>query len=77
MHTLIAMAAGGHGTAIVPSFALPTIRRFGAGVARLTEPAVKVDFYGITKKGREPAPMIGVFEQALTEVATQRCEAQA
>ncbi|WP_124081449.1 LysR family transcriptional regulator [Pigmentiphaga humi] len=71
MPTIIAMAASGFGIGFVPSFALPTCLRLGVEVARLQRPSVAVDFYRITKKGREVPRLVDPFVASLVEVAHQ------
>lgn len=73
MPTLIAMAGQGFGIGIVPSFALPTCRRLGLEVARLRRPTVDMDFFRITKKGREAPRMVDPFVKSVVEVGRAAC----
>jgi len=69
MPTIIAMAAGGFGIGFVPSFALPICQRLGVEVALLQRPSVEIDFYRITKKGRETPRLVDPFVASFVEVA--------
>lgn len=59
--TLIAMVAAGMGTAVVPSYARSACLRYGVEMARLTQPATPLSFYGITKRGRAEAETMAEF----------------
>ena len=59
--TLIAMVAAGMGSAIVPSYAAAACRRHGVRTAMLAEPAARLDFYRITKRGRAAASTMDDF----------------
>jgi DNA-binding transcriptional LysR family regulator len=61
--TLLAMAEAGLGSAIVPSFALAVAGRYDVQLAWLTQPRVNLDFYQITRKGREENPALGEFSR--------------
>jgi DNA-binding transcriptional LysR family regulator len=63
--TLIAMAAAGMGTAVIPTFALLACDRYQVRCDVLTHPIVPVGFYRVLKKGREPAPAMEDFTDAL------------
>jgi len=74
LHTAIGMAAAGLGGVILPSYALPACRAFGAEVARLSQPESWVDFHRITRKGRAIPPAVQLFVEALGEVASRLWE---
>lgn len=52
LDTIVAMVEAGHGTGIVPSYALPACERRRVQVSRLTNPTVPIDFYQIRSRGR-------------------------
>ena len=49
------------GSAIVPSYAAAACRRHGVRTAMLAEPAARLDFYRITKRGRAAASTMDDF----------------
>jgi DNA-binding transcriptional LysR family regulator len=51
--TIVAMVEAGHGTGIIPSFALPACHRHRVGISRLTNPTVPVDFHLIRNRSRK------------------------
>jgi len=51
--TIVAMVEAGHGTGIVPSFALPACQRRGVRTSRLINPIAPVDFYQIRSRSRK------------------------
>jgi LysR family carnitine catabolism transcriptional activator len=53
LDTIVAMVEAGHGTGIIPSFALPACHRRRVGICRLTNPAVPVDFHLIRSRSRK------------------------
>jgi DNA-binding transcriptional LysR family regulator len=53
LDTIVAMVEAGHGTGIVPSYALPACERRRVQVSRLTNPTVPVDFYQARSRGRK------------------------
>ena len=74
LHTAIGMAAAGLGSVVLPSYALPACRAFGADVARLSQPESWVDFYRITRKSEAMSPAVQLFVESLTEVASRLWE---
>jgi DNA-binding transcriptional LysR family regulator len=52
LDTIVAMVEAGHGTGIVPSYALPACERRRVQTSRLTNPTVPIDFYQIRSRGR-------------------------
>jgi len=62
--TLIAMVGAGAGSAVVPSYAIAACRRHGVQTALLAEPEAALNFYRITRRGREPASMMADFVEA-------------
>jgi DNA-binding transcriptional LysR family regulator len=65
--TLIAMVAAGMGAAIVPSFAMVACRRQPVHTRALKSPAVPLNFYRISRRGREVAPAASAFTAMLIE----------
>jgi DNA-binding transcriptional LysR family regulator len=65
-NTLVAMVEAGSGFAVVPSFARAS--RYCVRFADLTSPRISLDFYLITKKGREVHPALPDFSRTLTKV---------
>jgi DNA-binding transcriptional LysR family regulator len=63
--TLIAMAADGMGTAIVPSLAMLACRRYKVRCDLLADPAVFLGLYRITKRGRSKTSAMGEFTDTL------------
>jgi LysR family transcriptional regulator, carnitine catabolism transcriptional activator len=53
LDTIVAMVEAGHGTAIVPSYALPACQRRRVRMSRLINPTVPVDFYQIRSRCRK------------------------
>ena len=53
LDTVVAMVEAGHGTGIVPSYALPACQRRRVVASRLINPNVPVDFYQIRSRGRK------------------------
>lgn len=70
--TLIAMVSVGAGTAIMPSYSVDACRRYGVQAAILTEPKVTLDFYQITKRGRQSGEMVERFIEAFRNAAVAR-----
>jgi DNA-binding transcriptional LysR family regulator len=53
LDTIVAMVEAGHGTGIIPSFALPACQRCRVRTSRLVNPTVPVDFYQIRSRSRK------------------------
>ena len=68
-NTLLGMVEAALGCAIVPSFARQA-QRYRVKFADLTHPRISLDFYQITKKGREVNPHLGEFSSLLAKVLT-------
>ena len=67
-HTLLAMAEGGMGCAVVPSFAELSAGRYEVRFSQLVSPKVGIDFFQITKKGREQNAALREFTGCLVDV---------
>jgi DNA-binding transcriptional LysR family regulator len=68
--TLIAMAAAGVGTAIIPSYAMSACRRHRVRTAMLDEPAASLNFYRVTRRGRAAASAMAAFTDSFISAAT-------
>ena len=66
-NTLLGMVEAGLGNAVVPSFARQA-QRYRVRFAALTGPRVSLEFFQITKKGREVNPLLADFSRALARV---------
>lgn len=66
-HTLLAMVEAGLGHAVLPSFARLSGPRYRVRFAALSQPKVSLDFFQITKKGRETNPLLAAFSAALAD----------
>jgi DNA-binding transcriptional LysR family regulator len=53
LDTIIAMAEAGHGSGIIPSFALPVCQYRSVVMTRLVNPTVSLDFYPDLESGSE------------------------
>jgi LysR family carnitine catabolism transcriptional activator len=61
LDTIVAMVEAGHGTGIVPTYALPACQRRRVVISRLTNPTVPVDFYQIRSRSRKLSPAAEEF----------------
>jgi DNA-binding transcriptional LysR family regulator len=71
VETIIAMAAAGAGSAIIPSIALAIRGHEPLEVARLIEPTLRVGVYLITKRGRQKPAVLPQFTGLLLNVLPQ------
>ena len=69
--TLIAMVRAGIGHAIVPSFALEQCLLQGLSVGMLTEPAVHIDLFLVSRRGTKPKPAAVELAAALRRAASR------
>ncbi len=60
LETAVALAEGGFGVTVIPSFALAVCQRYRVGVSRLTPP-VRFNFCRIVKTGRSPNETLESF----------------
>lgn len=58
IQTIIAMVESGHGVAALPSFVISACERYNVIAHPLIDPIVQVEFYAVTKKGREKTETI-------------------
>jgi DNA-binding transcriptional LysR family regulator len=63
--TLIAMAASGMGTTILPSLAMLACQRYKVRCDLLVEPKVALGLYQISKRGRSKTPAMAEFTDTL------------
>ncbi len=68
IETVIGMASGGAGAAIIPSIALAMCWNNALEVARLTAPALNVGLYLITKRGRAVPAVLDQFTSVVMRV---------
>ncbi|WP_326538310.1 LysR family transcriptional regulator [Pseudorhodoferax sp.] len=66
-HTLLAMVEAGLGHAVLPSFAQLSGPRYRVRFTALSQPRVSLDFFQITKKGRELNPLLAAFSSTLSD----------
>jgi DNA-binding transcriptional LysR family regulator len=65
LDTQIGLVEAEEGIAIIPSFAIPACRHRELAMSELVEPAVGLEFYQITKRGRELPAEAAEFSQFL------------
>ena len=53
IQAMIAMVEAGHGVAVLPAFVAPACARYEVAVQMLVEPLVPIDFFVVSKKGRQ------------------------
>jgi len=68
--TAIALVEAGYGSAIVPSFVLPMCERFEVTCQTLGSPVAPIDFFMVTKKGREASDLVAMFADAVSQTMT-------
>jgi len=74
LESLVGMVAAGVGPAILPSFAKPESRYSEILSATLVDPAIKMDFHMLTKKGRTQPAALEAFTETLCEVIQELIE---
>lgn len=67
LETVLAMAAAGIGSAIVPTFTRPACRRYGLRMIGLRAPEAGFDFYRISRKGAALGPAVALLIGLLRE----------
>jgi LysR family carnitine catabolism transcriptional activator len=67
LETIIAMVEAGHGTAIIPSIALPVCQYRKVVMTRLVNPTVTLDYYQIRHRGRRLSPTADDFADFLQQ----------
>lgn len=68
LHTLLAMVEAGRGAAVLPSFVAGAAARYRVALHALRQPVVPVDFFEITKAGREESDVLTAFAECITAV---------
>lgn len=53
IQAIIAMVEAGHGMAVLPAFVVPACARYDVIVQTLVEPVVPIEFFVVSKKGRQ------------------------
>ncbi len=69
--TLVGMVEAGLGQAVIPSFALAECQRRGLSIAMLVEPAVHLDLYLVSRRGKRQKPIALEFAAVLKQVASR------
>lgn len=73
IQAIIAMVEAGHGVAVLPAFVVPACARYDVSIQTLTDPVVLIDFFVVSKKGRQKtalaAKLINALGQHFQEVA--------
>ncbi|MDM0005402.1 LysR family transcriptional regulator [Variovorax sp. J22G73] len=57
IQAIIAMVEAGHGVAALPGFVAPACTRYEVAVRTLVEPLVPIDFFVVSKKGRQKSEL--------------------
>jgi LysR family carnitine catabolism transcriptional activator len=52
IQAMISMVEAGHGMAVLPGFVVPACARYDVTVDTLVEPAVRIEFFAVSLKGR-------------------------
>jgi LysR family carnitine catabolism transcriptional activator len=53
IQAMIAMVEAGHGVAVLPAFVAPACARYEVSLQMLVDPLVPIDFFVVSKKGRQ------------------------
>jgi LysR family transcriptional regulator, carnitine catabolism transcriptional activator len=67
IQAMIAMVEAGHGVAALPSFVAPACARCDVSVQALSDPFVPIDFFVVSKKGRQKTALAATLIAALGE----------
>ena len=65
IQAIIAMVEAGHGVAALPAFVAPACARYNVTVQALVEPVVPIDFFVVSKKGRQKTELASRLIDAL------------
>nr|WP_315593828.1 LysR family transcriptional regulator [uncultured Cupriavidus sp.] len=65
IQTIIAMVEAGHGVAVLPAFVAPACSRYQVAVQTLVEPVVPIEFFVVSKKGRQKTALAAKLIDAL------------
>ena len=67
IQAMIAMAEAGHGVAALPAFVVPACTRYNVKINILTDPMVLIDFFVVSKKGRQKTALAARLIDSLGE----------
>lgn len=67
LHTLLGMVEAGAGSAVLPDFVRGAAARYNVSVHPLRAPSIAVDFYEITKSGRQRNDLLADFGACLVQ----------
>lgn len=67
IQAMISMVEAGHGVAALPGFVVPACARYEVTVHTLVEPAVPVEFFAVSMKGRLKTALVSGLVDALGE----------
>ncbi|MBT2304689.1 LysR family transcriptional regulator [Variovorax paradoxus] len=65
IQAMIAMVEAGHGVATLPAFVAPACARYEVSMQTLVEPLVPIDFFVVSKKGRQKTALAARLIDAL------------
>ena len=65
IQAIIAMVEAGHDVAALPAFVAPACERFNVTLQTLTEPVIPIDFFAVSRKGRQKTGLANALVQAL------------
>lgn len=65
IQAMIAMVEAGHGVATLPAFVAPACARYQVAIQTLVEPSVSVDFFVVSKKGRQKTALAATLIDSL------------
>lgn len=65
IQAMIAMVEAGHGVAALPAFVVPACARYDVTVKALIDPIVLIDFFVVSKKGRQKTALAAKLIDAL------------
>lgn len=65
IQAMIAMVEAGHGVAALPAFVVPACARYNVAIHTLVEPVVPIDFFVVSKRGRQRSALATRLVNAL------------
>jgi DNA-binding transcriptional LysR family regulator len=65
IQAIIAMVEAGHGVAALPAFVAPACERYDVTIRTLVEPVVPIEFFVVSKKGRQKTELAAKLVSAL------------
>ncbi|MBT2336550.1 LysR family transcriptional regulator [Variovorax paradoxus] len=65
IQAIIAMVEAGHGVAALPAFVVPACARYEVSIQTLVDPLVPIDFFVVSKKGRQKTELAARLIDAL------------